>query len=143
INEEPIRLEGTAIVEILDDDTMRVTTLSGLATLNPDSPNPVLVPPGYFADICLLAADDLGLDGEPNDQPVGDCDPTPAQPMTQAQLDRLEPLEGILENVLFYEIVIPAIVIPSGIGAPEQRFSFSNTQLLQVATEACANGLLP
>lgn len=142
INEEPIRLEGSAIIEILDDDTMRVTTLSGLTTLNAESPTPIVLPPGFYAEICLMDEQDLGLDGEDNDQPVGDCDWTAPQALTQTDVDRLESLEFLPGNVLFYEVEIPAVVIASGVGQPPYRFFFSDPTTPQLAREACAEGLI-
>jgi len=143
VNEELIRLEGTAVIEILDDNTMRVTTIYGMTTLDPGSPNPTLLPPGFFADICLLEPDNLGLDGEMNDQPVGDCAWTDPQPMSRTDLLRLESLDILPTNVLFYNIVIPAIVTASGIGGPSNRFFFVNPPALQLARDACAEGLIP
>ncbi len=143
INEEPIRLEGSAIIEILDDDSMRVTTIYGLTTLNAESPAPTLVPPGFYAEICLTDAQDLGLDGVDNDQPVGNCDWTAPQAMTQADVDRLVSLELLPTNVLFYEVTIPAVVIPSGVGQPGYSFFFSDATTLLLAREACAEGLIP
>lgn len=142
INEEPIRLEGSAIIEILDDDTMRITTLYGLTTLNAESPTPTVLPPGFYAEICLMDEQDLGLDGEDNDQPVGDCDWTAPQPITQTDVGRLVSLEFLPGNVLFYEVEIPAIVEPSGIGQPPYRLLFSDSTTPQLAREACAEGLI-
>lgn len=143
VNDELIRLEGTAVIEILENDMMRVTTIYGLTTLDPGSPNPTLLPPGFFADICLLEADNLGLDGETNDQPVGDCAWADPQPMSRTDLLRMESLDVLPTNVLFYNIVIPAIVTASGVGGPSNRFFFVNPSALQLARDACADGLIP
>ena len=150
VNEETIRLAGTIVIEILTDgvadgevdgvllgDTLRVTTLFGLATLNPDTDNEIVLPPGYFAEICLDDPLNVGQDQQENDQPVGDCPWSDPAPLTQADLDRLAALELLPDN-LIDPIDVPVRVVPSGVGAPQFQFVFTNPAALVAAQEACA-----
>jgi LysM repeat protein len=60
---------------------MQLTTLEGMAILDADTPEAVNIPAGFTTTRCLTDADNLGSDGESNDQEVGeDCawdEPTP------------------------------------------------------------------
>lgn len=149
INDALIRLEGTILLEVLPNfdrttgDRLRLTTIYGMATVNPDSPNETLVPPGFFVEICLDEEEDLGLDRQENDQPVGDCDWTAPQPLSQDDLNRMPSLNLLPRNIMFYNIVIPRIVVASGIGGPSNRFFFVNPAALRLAREACDAGLIP
>lgn len=152
VNGTTIRLEGTIVIEVLTDgvadrdgevdgvllgDTLRVTTLFGLATLNPDTANEIILPPGYFSEICLDDPQDVGLDQQENDQPVGAlCTWNDPAPLSQIDLDRLEALE-LLPNNLIDPVDVPVRVVPSGIGAPPFQFVFTNPAALALAQEAC------
>lgn len=144
VNETVIRVEGTILLEILPDadletgEDLRVTTLFGMATLNPDTANEVLVPPGFFSDICLAEAEDLGLDGDENDQPIGDCDWTAPQPLSQADLDLLPLLEEFPDNTVIDPLDVPTLITASGTGGPQPRFLFENPQATALAQAACS-----
>lgn len=151
INEAVVRLQGTVVLEILSDgevdfegedpddlvgDTLRVLTLFGMATLNPDTASEILIPPGFYVDICLDEPQDIGLDLIDNDQPIGDCAPVGPTPLTGADLERLGLLENLPNNLLD-PIDIPVIITPSGVGAPPFQFGFGNPAALALAEAAC------
>jgi len=148
VNDATIRLQGTIALEILptadpnDDpalgDFLRLTTLFGLATLYPDTPNAFLVPPAHRADICLDPPENLGLDLNENDQPVGgDCTWTGPTLLSGEALDRLRPLERLRGNIVIRVIDIAIIIIASGSGGPVIRIIFTDPLVLALAQAAC------
>ncbi|MBZ0276668.1 MAG: LysM peptidoglycan-binding domain-containing protein [Anaerolineae bacterium] len=83
-----IRLGSLVVLQIVNGDTLKLTTLEGEAILEPDTPNAVSVPAGVTATRCLAPADNLGSDGSANDQPVSpDCGwiPRPVTPEEVAE----------------------------------------------------------
>lgn len=70
-----IRLGSLITLQVIPGGKeMQLTTIEGMAILDADSPNPVNVPAGFTTTRCLSEADNLGSDGEANDQEVGkDC----------------------------------------------------------------------
>ena len=120
--------------------TMRLIALNGMATVDPDGVS-LLVPPGHYVDFCLAAPQDLGLDGQENDQ-VTSCGPSDPQPLTALDLAELLLLEDIPDNILD-DIDVPGIVVRSTVGGSVSFFIFENASVLDAAREACSLGLLP
>ncbi len=142
INGTTIRLiDATIVVQVLaPGDAMRIMTFSGMAILNPDSLNEVLIPPGFYSTVCLDEPENLGLDRKKNDQ-ISSCWSDPL-PITQGDLDDLASLEDLPENILNYPIDLPEIIHPSGVGQPAAQFVFTDPDALQAAQEACQAGEL-
>jgi len=143
VNGAVIRVEGTIVLEILPDadletgEFLRVTTLFGMVTLNPDTPSALLVPPGFFSQLNLADAEDIGLDNIENDQPVEGVDWSAPQQLTQNGLDRMALLETFPDNIV--ELIdVPVLIVASGAGGPQPQFVFENPQALALAQEACA-----
>ncbi len=148
-NSAEIELESTILLmnlqPMFDLDqmaarTMRLITLNGMATFDPDGAR-LLVPPGYYVDFCLSDPQDLGLDGEENDQVIS-CAPTDPLPLTELDLAEFMLFEQIPDNILD-RIDIPGIGRRSGFGRPDFFFIFEDPGVLEAAREACSLGLLP
>lgn len=138
-------LPTTAIIEILDYDdpfadedtaTMRVITLSGMVTLNPDG-NELTIPPGYYTDICLFDPGDRGLDEQSNDLTVGCGGPTDPALVTEDMLTPLEGLQGLPGNVLRKPVIVPSIIVASGTGGVIPQIIFGDPEALELAREMC------
>lgn len=124
------------------EEDMEISTLFGLATLAPGTPEERLVPPGFSSIACLALPEDLGLDGESNDQLVS-CPASEPDPLTADFLDILQLLEELPDNVLNFQIQIPVIVGGSGVGGPVNIIVFDSQGAVQLAQAACDAGLLP
>lgn len=152
VNGAPIKLNAgttnrplptTAILQIMPSgDAMRLIVLFGLVTLNPDATTPLLIPPGHWTMLCLDVAQDLGLDGEENDQLVS-CPWREPEQMTRAMINSLRGLQGIPGNVLRTPVFVPAIIEASGVGGVVVRLVFNTPGALELARAACEAGELP
>lgn len=73
VNGANIRLGSMVILRIIPPgNAMEIITVEGEAILEPDTPNQVVVPAGYSTQRCISEPEDLGNDGEANDQEVYD-----------------------------------------------------------------------
>jgi hypothetical protein len=66
--------------------TLELITVSGLAILYPDTPQQILVPPGYITTVPLGSFVSLGIEGD-NDEKLPAGPWTPPRPLTQEELD--------------------------------------------------------
>jgi hypothetical protein len=136
-------LPTTVVLQVLDPgDSMRLIVLSGLATLDPDSPNPVLIPPGYWTIICLGEPQNLGLDGESNDRTVS-CGWSEPALITDAMFNQLDGLQGMPGNILKKPVVLPVILRPSIAAGGGIKLFFSDADMLALARQACDQNRLP
>lgn len=152
VNGAPIKLNAgttnkplptTAILQIMPSrDAMRLFVLFGLVTLNPDSATPLLIPAGHWTILCLDAPQNLGLDGEENDQLVS-CGWSDPQQMTRAMINSLIGLQGIPDNILKKPIFMPVIIEASGVGGVVVKLVFNDPDALELARAACEAGELP
>ena len=136
-------LPTTLVLQVLyPGDSMRLIVLGGLAVLNPDSSNPLLIPPGYWTIICLDEPQDRGLDGQQNDRIVS-CGWSQPALITDAMFNQLSGLQGLPGNVLKKPVIVPVILHPSLAAGGGIRLFFRDPTLLELAREACNNNLLP
>lgn len=71
VNGADIQLGSMVILRIIPPgNAMQIMTIEGEAILEPGTPNQVIVPAGYTTQRCLSDPQDLGVDGESNDQEV-------------------------------------------------------------------------
>jgi hypothetical protein len=137
-----VRIQSTIVLQTLPPGavpptTLQITTLSGMAIINPDTANQILLPPGFTINIPLGP---VGEDGF-SQTSVGDW--SPIRPLTQEELDQLEMLELIPANVLSYHIDVPTFIQASGVGSTIPVFFFADQTSLDEASVACSNGQLP
>jgi hypothetical protein len=147
----PVQLNGaTVVLRTVDTDgdllpdRVELIVLGGLVVLNPDSPSPTLVAPGFITTIQLGSEVlSLGEQGDADEKsPVGDWS-TP-RPLTGDELAVLEILEQLPSNVIPDPVTVPGIVQASGIGGniPVLQLPPNSPQLAGAAS-ACAAGQLP
>jgi LysM repeat protein len=96
-NGADIQIGSLIVLEILDDGrTMRLTVLDGEAVLE----GGIVVPQGFTTTRCLVDPEDLGSDGEANDQIVGDeCPWLPPEPAPQDLLERLQTVSAAFDRI--------------------------------------------
>ena len=123
-------------------DSMHLYVLSGLVTLYPDSPNPMLIPPGYRTIVCLDEPQNRGLDGEANDRIVT-CDWSEPALVTEAMFNQLDGVQGLPGNVLKRPIILPDILHPSIASGGGIKLFFSDPEMLALARQACNENRLP
>lgn len=145
VNEVDVRISSSIIVRILPPgNLMQVIVLSGIATLNPDSPNPLIIPAGYLTEILLIEDLNLGIDGQANDsRPADGANWSTPRLLTQEELLGLGGLESLPSGILNYRLVLPTITCPSGVGQAVCRVIYSDDSLIQHTSQLCASGGLP
>jgi hypothetical protein len=141
-NGADIRASSTFILRVLPPgDIMQLIVLDGLVILYPDTPNEILLPPGFATTICLSEERDLGIDGRENDREV-DCVWSAPRMLTREELAALAPLEDVPENVMVHPVFVPSIITASGVGGTIDRLIFDTLEALTAAREACLEGRL-
>lgn len=117
-----IRMGSLITLEVLPGGTkMRLSTIEGMATLDADTPNAVNIPAGFSTTRCLSPADNLGSDGESNDQEVGeDCAWQEPVPLTDEQLAQSDIIRGaiIQLNLQRADITVATATPPPGDECP-------------------------
>lgn len=144
---QPVRIESTVVFRSLPPgdqlgNTLELIVLSGLAKLYPDTPNEIIVPPGYKSTLLLCSEfDSLGIEGDSDEKPA--CG-TWSQPikLTEAELEELKPVEDIPDNITDYPVDVPIIVNGSCFGECESTLYFPNQAALDAAIAACQAGEL-
>jgi len=145
-----VRIESTIIFRSLPPgDTLgtqlEIIVLSGLGILNPDTPNQIIVPPGFKSTIPLCAGfDSLGTEGD-NDEKATCGEWSQPVPLTTEEITtECKPFEGLPDNVTNYPIVCPTIIHASGAGDTISELSFPpGTLTLDEAIAKCNSGDLP
>jgi len=148
--QKPVRIESTIIFRTLPPgdtlgNTIEMIVLSGLGIVNPDTPNQILVPPGFKVDLGLCGSfTSEGTEGDTDEK--GTCgDWSSPVPLTPGDLDGIcKSTEGLPDNVGDYPIVCPTIIEASGIGKVISQLSFPpGSNALDEAIKACNLGELP
>lgn len=106
VNGASVRLGSLILVRILPPgNILKLTTIEGLAILDAGTFNEVQVPAGWSTTRCLEEPDDLGTDGEANDQTVGeDCGWQPPVPLTPEELAENQLILGLFGRLGINEI---------------------------------------
>jgi hypothetical protein len=143
-----IRIQSTAILRSspLGDqlgDYIEVIVLSGVVILNPDTPNEIIVPPGFLSRIQLCDEfTSLGIEGDPDEKcTVGDW--SQPRPLTQDELNELGIVEDFPDNIVNYPVDIPTIVHPSCTFGCYPTLVFPDQDALDAARALCQSGELP
>ncbi|WP_119071164.1 SH3 domain-containing protein [Aggregatilinea lenta] len=116
INDIDMRLESTVLLRVLPPgDTLEVIVLDGLLYLFPGTLRQVIVPPGHRSVGCQV---NRSLPGGTNGAAAQNalCPFGPPDPLTEANLQFLIFLNLLPINILHYRIVIPIIIVGSGVG---------------------------
>jgi hypothetical protein len=143
-----IRIQSTAILRSTPfgdqlGDYIEVIVLSGVVILNPDTPNEIIVPPGFLSRIQLCDEfADLGIEGDPDEKcTVGDW--SQPRPLTQDELSALGIVEDFPDNIVNYPVDLPIIITASGYGGVIPVLIFPNQEALDQARALCLAGELP
>lgn len=149
VNCVPIRIQSTIVLRTEQpnspiDTRMELITLYGMAIVNPDSANPIYVPPGFSLSVSFeddkLAS--LGIEGDVDEWECNRLSFGSPTVLTQAQLNSLGIINRIPSNLLNYIISLPRLVIPSGVGQVIRRLIFNNPDALKTARRLCAENVL-
>ncbi|MEZ4667100.1 MAG: LysM domain-containing protein [Anaerolineae bacterium] len=122
-NGADIELGSLVVLQVLPDgQTMQLTTLQGNATINPGQPDEIHVPAGMTTTHCLSQPQDLGDDGESNDQQLGDCDWEPVRPATIEELEQGQPAQAILDRLGLTQTEVEPVVeiLPTSTPVPTE-----------------------
>jgi LysM repeat protein len=83
-----------------EGDTMNMMVLEGEMVMNPDTPDEMRVPEGMMTSHCMDEPQDLGMDGEANDQMIGsDCEWEEPRDMTLSEKDEIQVAMAALERL--------------------------------------------
>jgi hypothetical protein len=128
-----VRIGSTILLGSLPGGGIQIMVIAGSAVLNPNSPNPITVLPGFSltCPVTTLLTD-------------GNCDwddPVPFDKALQSMLDNLDTLFTASSNLFHYTPPIPIVTCPSGIGSVQCQIIFdaTNVDLSQAAGYCAAN----
>lgn len=109
-----IRLGSLITLRTLNGgDLMQLTVIEGRAILEPETPQQTIVEQGFTTTRCLNPAENLGIDGQQNDQRVGrSCAWTPPQPATLEQLEEGQTAQALHERLDLAQIIPTATPPP-------------------------------
>jgi hypothetical protein len=128
-NGADIRVGSTIVLQHDESGKMVISVLSGAATLNVNSGEPIIVLPGFYAICDLTTIQD------------GNCEWTLPAPYTEAIqqiVDALRPLFGLAPNIFNYVATPGTVVCGSGVGDVICTISFDNPNVdLDLAREIC------
>lgn len=139
-----IRIESTIMLRSRGDgQRLELTTLFGLATIYPDTPNAIIVPPGFVTSIAYSPEFvSLGTEGDPDEKAVFGSWSAPRL-ITADELAGIGFLNNIPSNVLNYPFTLPQFVQASGVGGPIPRLIFADGRALEAVRRACERGSIP
>jgi hypothetical protein len=144
VNGEAIRVIGTVGLRIISNSGfLQVIAFDGMAILNPDSADPIVVPPGYSSEICLGQVQNLGTDRQENDQLRGNCNWSLPRLLEQNELRIFQFLEDLSDDVLDDGIVLPDTICASGIGGAICQVGDIPQDIDEIIDELCSEGDLP
>ncbi|HVU13309.1 MAG TPA: hypothetical protein VHD90_18655 [Phototrophicaceae bacterium] len=139
---QPIRIESTIVLRVIPGDgtnepQFEWIDLTGMLVLFPDSPQQILIPPGFKTTVPLSEIQKL-LAGE-----QVTLDFTTPVPATQDELDALQGLQDLPSNETNYTFIPPIVIQASGSGDTTPQLVSPDPSALDAAQKACAAGLLP
>ncbi len=148
VNRVDVRVTSTIILQSLPPgdtlgDTLQLSTISGVAIINPDTNEQIFVPAGYTIFIHLKGGnlESLGIEGDADEREI-DGEWYGLRPLTEEELAKLKLLEGVPDNLLNYPIDVPEIVQGSCFSGCEPTLYFQDPAALDGARLLCSQGLL-
>jgi hypothetical protein len=145
VHDHHIRIESSVILRSLPPgdqlgNQIELFTISGLATIHPDTPGEILVPPGFFSTIPLCPEfESLGIEGDADEKATCGNWSLPAP----GELGICEALAGLPDNLLYYAIGCPTQLRASTVSPLVPELFFPDPAALDAARAACAAGDLP
>lgn len=148
LNGVTVRIEGSIVIRTLPPGSpvgpqMQIIVLSGLATINPDTEDEIITPPG-FSMIVELGPDFVssGNGGDDDERGPAPISFSPPILLTQDQLDEFDFLDNLPGNILNYPVIPPQLVNASGVGQPAPQLIFEDDRALTIVQELCAEDRL-
>lgn len=140
INGADIHFGSTLLIRLLPPgNILQVIVIDGIALLNANTPDQLVIPPGFFSQVCLSEPDEDGL------RTVGsDCAWSEPQILAGDVLESLFTLldDGIPQNLQYYGTYVPRLICPSGIGQPRCTIELRYEPHIAYVDELCEAGLL-
>jgi hypothetical protein len=119
VNNLPIRVTSTAFIEQISARRMRVTAVSGITLLFPDTGGQEVIPTGFSRVVCLTEEQDLGIDSLENDRSIdSNCPEGGPDVLGRGEFGILDSFTGLPGNILNYGLAGIGLACPSGVGAP-------------------------
>jgi hypothetical protein len=139
-----IRIESTILLRSnADGQRLELITLFGLATVNPDTPNAIVIPPGFVTSIAYLPEFvNLGTEGDADEKGITGSWSTPRL-ISEDEISNIQYLNRLPTNVLNYPLVLPRFIRASGVGGPIPRLIFADDEAVAAVDRACARGSVP
>lgn len=149
VNRVNVRVTSTIILQTFPagetiGDYLQLSVISGVAYINPDTPEQVIVPVGYTTRIRLVGEpQNLGIEGDADEKVTEGAWETP-RPLTAEELASFRILQQVPSNLLNYPFNIP-IIQPggSGLGEPLDVLIVFDRAALNGARLLCQAGVLP
>jgi hypothetical protein len=147
VNTVDLRLQSTMLLRTIRAGEpvglqMEIIVLFGLVTINPESNNPIYVPPGY--SVLVNLGDELislGIEGDADERAVRSFG-TPRL-LTQGEIDALGILRLLPNNIINYPIELPQIIQASNVSGIITRIIFRNPRAVALVQRFCAEDRLP
>lgn len=144
VNGAKIRFGSTILLRVLPPgNVLQMLVLTGIGIINPDTPDEIILPPGFASQTCLADIPE----GEDENQPVvgEDCNWSNAVLLSFEELESLSTqLSGIIpENLQYYTTSVPRLVCPSGVGDVICTLELDDTEFTDGLGNLCQNGTLP
>ncbi|MBN1679620.1 MAG: hypothetical protein JW966_04960 [Anaerolineae bacterium] len=143
INDVDIRVGSTILLQVLPPgDAMKITVLWGVAIINPDTADALIIPPGFTSIVCLGPPLNLGLDRQENDL-TPSCPWSALRPLSANDLELLALLSELPDSILNYIFSLPSLLQASGLGNVLVQFLFSDSEAVELARKYCDSGDIP
>jgi hypothetical protein len=138
VNNVPIRVTSTVLIEQLSAIRVRITSISGIVRLFSDTGNQDVLPPGYSRVLCLTPEESsLGIDELENDRGYDEeC------PEGEADILARGDFAGLPSNILNYRIPNLSLICPSGVGSPPCTIQLPPSAAARIE-RLCAIGVIP
>lgn len=144
VNGTDIHFSSTILLRILPSgNRMQMIVLAGLGLLYPDTPNEIVITPGFASEICLA---DVRPGDDPNKRTIGqNCTWSAPQVLSFDELESLyNQLDNkIPENLQYYPTYVPRLVCPSGVGQVQCSIRLTYVALIIRLNDLCQTGILP
>jgi hypothetical protein len=148
INDVTIRIESTIVLRTLEagepvGPQLQIFVLYGLARVNPDTDEEIIVPPGYtllvdYGDEMISA----GIEGD-EDERSGPTRFGVPRIVSQQELNDVDVTTLLPPDLLNYPAPPPIIITPSGVGGPIIELIFEDPIAIVGVEELCEQGLIP
>ena len=142
LQETDLRFQGTTVFQI-QGNRIEMSVVNGVAILNPDTPDEIIVPAGFKVDAPLGNRIDTSICGPGGGRPITGDWSAPRQ-MSQGDLNQFALLEDFPDNLLNDPIILPEIPEPSGVGNPRSEILLRDPVSNTIIPPACQpNGAIP